>query len=93
MDRGLNVMVFPEGRRTPDGVMHPFQKGSGMLWKELQCSALPIYLGGMNTGKWFRSGMLSVTVGKPIPYNPDWDSVVATRVLEEAVQTLACATQ
>jgi long-chain acyl-CoA synthetase len=93
MDRGLNVMVFPEGRRTPDGVMHPFQKGSGMLWKELQCRALPVYLGGMNTGKWFRSGMLSVTVGKPIPYNPDWDSVVATRVLEEAVQALACATQ
>jgi long-chain acyl-CoA synthetase len=88
MDRGFNVLVFPEGRRTPDSVMHAFQKGSGMLWKELQCNALPVYLGGMNTGKWFRSGQLSIRVGKPIPFNPDWDPAQATNVLEEAVRSL-----
>jgi long-chain acyl-CoA synthetase len=87
MDRGYHVLVFPEGRRTEDAVMHSFQKGSGMLWKELQCDALPVYLGGMSTGKWFRSGGLSVRVGKPIPFK-DLDSAEASRVLEEAVRSL-----
>jgi long-chain acyl-CoA synthetase len=87
MDRGYHVLVFPEGRRTEDAVMHSFQKGSGMLWKELQCDALPVYLGGMSTGKWFRSGALSVRVGKPIPFK-DLESAEASRVLEEAVRSL-----
>lgn len=88
MDEGFHVLVFPEGRRTPDGVMHAFQKGSGMLWKELQCDALPVYLGGMNTKKWFRSGKLSIRVGKLIPFNPDLDPAAGSRVLEDAVRQL-----
>lgn len=91
MDRGFHVLVFPEGRRTPDGAMHAFQKGSGMLWKELQCEALPVYLGGMNTGKWFRSNSLSIRVGKVIPFCGEWDAAEATGVLEEAVRQLAKA--
>ncbi len=89
MDRGFHVLVFPEGRRTPDGVMHAFQKGSGMLWKELQCDALPVYLGGMTTGKWFRSGTLSVRVGQPIPFNPDLDPAAAAALLQQSVRDLA----
>ncbi len=88
MDKGLHVLVFPEGRRTPDGRMHPFQKGSGMLWKELRCQALPVYLGGMSSGKWFRTGALSIRVGKPIPYNPDVEPAEASRLLEQAVREL-----
>jgi long-chain acyl-CoA synthetase len=85
MDQGFHVLVFPEGKRTEDGQMHTFQKGSGMLWKELQCNALPVYLGGMQ----FRSGKVSVRVGKPIPFNPDLDPAEATRILEQAVRLLA----
>jgi long-chain acyl-CoA synthetase len=92
MDKGFHVLVFPEGRRTPDGVMHAFQKGSGMLWKELQCDALPVYLAGMSTGKWFRSDALSIHVGKPIALNPDLDSAEATTVLEQAVRRLGAST-
>jgi len=39
MDRGFHVMVFPEGRRTPDGKMHEFQGGAGILWTQLACQA------------------------------------------------------
>ena len=88
MDKGFHVLVFPEGRRTPDGIMHPFQKGTGMLWKELQCDALPVYLAGMSTGKWFRSGTLSIHIGKTIPLNTDLDPAAATTVLEQAVRQL-----
>ena len=89
MDQGFHVLVFPEGRRTEDGVMHAFQKGSGILWKELQSNALPVYLGGMSTGKWFRSKTLSIRVGKPIPFDPDLDPAAATNILEQAVRSLA----
>jgi 1-acyl-sn-glycerol-3-phosphate acyltransferase len=68
--------------------MHAFQKGSGMLWKELQCDALPVYLGGMSTGKWFRSNTLSVRVGEPIPFDPDLNPVQATTILEKTVRLL-----
>ena len=88
MDLGFHVLVFPEGKRTPDGLMHAFQKGAGMLWKELQCDALPVYLGGMSTGKWFRSSTLSIRTGKPIPFNPDQEPAEATRILEDAVRSL-----
>lgn len=88
MDLGFHVLVFPEGKRTPDGLMHAFQKGAGMLWKELQCEALPVYLGGMSTGKWFRSDTLSIRVGRPIPFNPDLDPAEATKILEDAVRSL-----
>jgi long-chain acyl-CoA synthetase len=89
MDRGFHVLVFPEGKRTQDGAMHAFQKGTGMLWHELQCDVLPVYLGGMSAEKWFRSGTLSIRVGKPIPFHPDLEPAEATRVLEEAVRLLS----
>jgi long-chain acyl-CoA synthetase len=93
MDRGLHVVVFPEGRRTPDGQMHPFQRGSGLLWKELRCDALPAYLGGLwklqvARRGWFRSGRISVHVGKAIAFNPETDPAGATALLEEGVKGL-----
>jgi long-chain acyl-CoA synthetase len=93
MDRGFHVMVFPEGRRSSDGLMHSFQSGAGLLWKDLQARALPVYLGGLGElkaeSKWLRSGRLSIRIGQPIPYNADVDVQQATRILEQAVRDLA----
>lgn len=91
MDQGFHLLVFPEGRRTPDGLMHSFQGGSGILWKELRTPALPVYLGGASgiktaKAKWFRSGRLWIHVGKPIPFDPTLEASAATRVLERAVR-------
>ena len=88
MDRGMSVLVFPEGRRTPDGKMHAFQKGAGMLWQDLECDALPVYLGGMSDGKWFRTGKLTVRVGTPILFDPQMEAAQASRLLEESVRRL-----
>jgi 1-acyl-sn-glycerol-3-phosphate acyltransferase len=86
-------MVFPEGRRSSDGLMHSFQSGAGLLWKDLQARALPVYLGGLGElkaeSKWLRSGRLSIRIGQPIPYNADVDVQQATRILEQAVRDLA----
>ncbi len=84
MDQGFHVLVFPEGRRTPDGLMHAFQKGSGMLWKDLQCDALPVYLAGMNNSR-----TVFIRIGKPISFDPDLELAEASRILEQAVRELA----
>jgi long-chain acyl-CoA synthetase len=89
MDRGFHVLVFPEGRRTPDGQMHAFQRGSGLLWEELQCDALPVYMSGL-WGKmgWFRSGRICTHVGEVIALPSDADAQAATALLEERVRSL-----
>jgi long-chain acyl-CoA synthetase len=89
MDRGFHVLVFPEGRRTPDGQMHAFQRGSGLLWKELQCAALPVYMSGLwgKTG-WFRSGRICTHVGEAIALPLEADAQAATVLLEERVKGL-----
>jgi long-chain acyl-CoA synthetase len=90
MDHGFHVLVFPEGRRTPDGQMHAFQRGSGLLWKQLQCAALPVYMTGLwgRTG-WFRSGRICTHVGEVIPLSSEVDPQAATALLEAAVGRLA----
>jgi long-chain acyl-CoA synthetase len=93
MDRGYHVLVFPEGRRSDDGKLAPFQKGGGLLWHELRCPALPVYmagLGAMKTGKkrWFRSGELTVTTGKVLRYPETLSAAECTRLLEQAVAML-----
>jgi len=92
MDRGFHVLVFPEGQRTPDGKMHAFLGGAGILWKELCTEALPVYLGGvaelkMARSNWFRSGRISVHVGKTIA-PAGGDPSPLTRQLEQAVRAL-----
>jgi long-chain acyl-CoA synthetase len=97
MDAGYHVLVFPEGRRTPDGRMHSFQGGAGLLWNQLRTPALPVYLdvgdGRAGNRKWFRSGRLTIRIGRPIPFSADRDAAEATRVLERAVRQLADASQ
>jgi long-chain acyl-CoA synthetase len=93
MDRGFHVLVFPEGRRSPDGEMHEFQRGAGILWNELRCDALPVYLAGlgdlaMRRSRWFRSGKLEIRIGKPMALNPHLDPAQATAELERAVLAL-----
>jgi len=93
MDRGFHVLVFPEGRRTKDGQIHPFQRGSGLLWRELQSVAVPVYLGGLwelqvNHARWFRSGRIRVHVGNAIKLPAETDPAAATALIEKAVRGL-----
>lgn len=75
LDRGYNVMVFPEGVRT-EGKLQRFRPGIGLLVSESKVPVLPIGLIGlaeMKQGRqrWFRSGKLSVRVGTPIKFGPE----------------------
>jgi len=94
MDHGYNVLVFPEGERSPDGTTAPFKAGAGLLWTQLGCPALPVYLEGLGEMKqrqsrWFRSGKLIVRTGALIALPESMDAAQATRLLEVAVSQLA----
>jgi long-chain acyl-CoA synthetase len=90
MDRGYNVLVFPEGRRSEDGTPQPFKSGAGLLWKELGCPALPIRIEGLGEltargGRWFRTGTITVHVGAVIGPQPQMSAEELTQMLRHAV--------
>ncbi len=75
MDRGYHTLVFPEGRRTPDGQMGPFKAGTGLLAINLGVPVVPIKIDGLyelkRRGQYFAPhGQVSVTIGAPIRYAP-----------------------
>ncbi len=74
MDRGYNLMVFPEGERTKHGGMNPFRGGAGLLIKQLRAPVVPIRIDGLWQLKQAKRhfawpGQISVTIGEPICYS------------------------
>ncbi|MDE3200144.1 MAG: AMP-binding protein [Acidobacteriota bacterium] len=80
LDRGINVMVFPEGTRSAAGQLADFRPGIGLLVKQSHAPVLPVAIRGLGELKergkgWFRSGKVEVHVGKPIRF--DWSATEA----------------
>lgn len=96
IDRGYNVLVFPEGERSWSETPMPFKRGSGLLWKELGVPALPVHLKGLGglaqlrikeglRRKWFRSGKILVQVGEVLPAQQEKSPEELTEILSRAV--------
>jgi len=90
MDKGYNVIVFPEGHRSDDGTPQPFKSGAGLLWKELGTPALPVRLKGLGEikarrARWFRSGGISVSVGSVLPPETGKTPEELTEILRQRV--------
>ena len=47
VDRGFSPVVFPEGERTKDGALQPFQPGIGVISHQIGLRILPIRITGM----------------------------------------------
>ncbi len=68
---GMPLFVFPEGSRTPDGAMQPFQSGAAYLAIRAQVPLVPIALSGVYDllpihTHHFYPGELTLAVGEPI---------------------------
>ena len=46
LSAGRNVLMFPEGTRSPDGAIHEFKSGSGYLALRSGCDVLPVRISG-----------------------------------------------
>ncbi|HEX9629855.1 MAG TPA: AMP-binding protein, partial [Pyrinomonadaceae bacterium] len=93
MDRGYNLMVFPEGQRTRHGAMNPFMSGTGLLIRELDAPVVPIRIDGLwelkRTNRHFAlPGEVSVTVGEPIHYSNQDEPGQIARDLARRVKAL-----
>lgn len=81
LDEQRAVLMFPEGTRTPDGVMQPLKPGVSLVVKRATCPIVPVGLTGAYTA-WPRAQLLprpsplflaptartiAVHYGEPIP--------------------------
>ena len=69
LDHGYHVLVFPEGRRSADGRLQPFEPGIGLLAEESEVPVQPILVEGLKWLKgerWPRRGQVVVRMGSPL---------------------------
>jgi long-chain acyl-CoA synthetase len=93
MDRGYNVLVFPEGTRSAAGELARFRGGIGVLAKQSGAAVLPVALSGLGelkagSQRWFRSGKIEVRVGQPIRFAPEESEAAITARLQREVEKL-----
>jgi len=92
LDRGYNVLVFPEGHRTETG-LQPFRPGIGILVRESKAPVVPVALAGLSELKekgrgWFRSGALTIRVGEAIQFSPSDTPEEITERLYEVLKSM-----
>ena len=93
VDRGYSVLVFPEGRHTVDGKLHPFRAGVGLLAENLRIPVLPMRIDGLfevkQAGRRFAApGTITVRIGAPMNFAPGADPAKIAAELQDAVQRL-----
>ncbi|MGD0731404.1 MAG: AMP-binding protein [Terracidiphilus sp.] len=93
LDRGFNVLVFPEGTRSQAGALARFRPGIGLLVKQSGTAVLPMAMRGVGELKargsgWFRSGKIEVRVGQPIRFSPLDSEATITAQLHAEVEKL-----
>lgn len=95
LSSGWNVLVFPEGRRTRDGVVQPFHAGVAAVAAKLSVPVVPVGIRGTFTAmpqgsRWPRKGRPRVAVryGSAVEVAPDESAEVFTARIHRAVTDL-----
>ena len=91
LNHGYHVLVFPEGRRSADGRLQPFEPGIGLLAEESEVPVLPIFVEGLKRLKgerWPRRGTVAVRMGAVLTMAAGEEPQGFTRRLEAAVVAL-----
>jgi 1-acyl-sn-glycerol-3-phosphate acyltransferase len=91
---GWNLVLFPEGSRSPDGRIQEFKPGVGHLARETGTPVVPMHIRGayqiMPRGqKVPLPGPVRVRIGKPMELAPKEGSREFTARVEKAVRALA----
>ena len=93
VDRGYNILVFPEGRHTVDGKLNPFRSGIGLLAKNLGIPVLPMRILGLfeikQAGRKFAPPWkIRVRIGRPLTFEPRTEAEQIVQELQKAVAVL-----
>jgi long-chain acyl-CoA synthetase len=95
LDRGFNVMLYPEGRLTVGGPLQPFKAGAGLIAVEGATPIVPVkvrinemsIIDRRRLGSRIR-GDVEFVIGDPMWFDADTDHAAATTRLEAAVAAL-----
>ncbi|WP_298439144.1 AMP-binding protein [Geobacter sp.] len=92
-DWGMNTLVFPEGERSFDGTLLPFQQGLGIMVRELGVPVVPVRIQGLERvfprgTAWPRRGPVRVRFGKPLYFGTESPSEIVARA-QRAVEELS----
>ena len=92
-DRGYSILVFPEGRRTDDGSLLPFQKGVGLLANRLNLPVLPMRIDGLfpyrqKQQRLIGPNKITVHIGDPVKFPANADPETIAKELERRVTML-----
>jgi long-chain acyl-CoA synthetase len=95
LDKGYNVLIYPEGRLTVGGPLQPFKPGAGLIAVEGATPIVPVKVRinemSIIDRRRFPSrirGDVEFVVGDPIWFDADMDHAAATTRLEAAVAGL-----
>ncbi|MGH9069418.1 MAG: lysophospholipid acyltransferase family protein, partial [Acidimicrobiales bacterium] len=94
LEEGWNLLIFPEGGRSPDGWTREFRGGAAYLARRAGCPVVPVHLEGTGAvlGKrrpGLRRGRTRVSFGAPIRPTQDDDLRRLAGRIESAVAALA----
>lgn len=93
VDRGYNLIVFPEGELTPDGRVHQFRSGVGLLAENLRVPVLPMRIDGLydlrvaerRTAPW---GHVRVSIGQAVAFPEGTPPIQIAAELHDMVAAL-----
>jgi 1-acyl-sn-glycerol-3-phosphate acyltransferase len=91
---GWNLLIFPEGGRSPDGWFQPFRAGAAYLAVRTGRPVVPVHLSGTwrllpkEAGR-LRRGQTAVRFGAPLRPDPGEDARRFGARIETAVATMA----
>jgi long-chain acyl-CoA synthetase len=93
LDRGMSVLLFPEGRRSPDGTLGAFQSGIGLLARESGVPVLLVVTTGLGEIKLrrrrrFRPGNVTVLVADALTMQAEETPQAFTARLEATFREL-----
>lgn len=85
---GMNIIIFPEGTRSPDGVLLPFKKGGFSLALRAMVPIVPVGIYGTNRlqpkGSFIpkEKGVIYINIGEPIVLE-GMDRSAKTKVMDD----------
>ncbi|NMB57511.1 AMP-binding protein [Candidatus Beckwithbacteria bacterium] len=94
VDRGWNILLFPEGTRTETGKMNKFKNGVGAIVKETNLPILPIKIEGLYEvlpkGARFprKKGQIMIKFGKLVKFPGNLETDEITNRLEKIIRQM-----
>jgi len=91
LGEGRAMLVFPEGARSPDGAIAPFERGTAVLLKRAHCTIVPVAVRGAFEA-WPRHRKLPRIFTKPVAVvygEPIQSDELMRDGADEAMRTLA----